>query len=555
MFYTDPQDLEKYTQENRLWQGIPSIEVTKRGRIFVTFYSGETAETLGNYAVLVKTDDQKTFSEPIAVAFEEGHRCYDPCLWIDPMGRLWFTWSCAPEQAVYGVVCDDPDADILRWSAVKRIGNDVMMNKPIVRKNGEWLFPIAVWAKNILAGGVKSSDETDRKAFVYLTSDVGDSFRRLGGVDASQRSFDEHMVVEPDENTLAMYIRTHYGIAVAYSYDGGNTWTDAKDSGFGGPDSRFHIRKLRSGRLLLINHCHFSGRNNLTAMLSEDNGKTWEHALLLDERQEVSYPDAVEGDDGYIYIVYDRERGAWKHCLEETYACAREILLAKITERDILAGKLTDSGSRLKTVVSKLGKYTDEKENPYHEIRRYSDTEICKLLYDQNCEDILAVLFENYEINCMNMSRIDSRKMDRLIDCLHNGDDRYNTIYALVKLIRNARIRETEDVPIVSTVKKIIKEGMERNISLDEISSSVNMSKYYLCHVFKKTTNMTLTDWKNYLRIERAKELLANTDLKILDIALLCGLNNASYFSEIFVKREKITPDAYRAMRKKLKAQ
>ena len=57
MFYTDPQDLEKYTQENRLWQGIPSIEVTKRGRIFVTFYSGETAETLGNYAVLVKTDD------------------------------------------------------------------------------------------------------------------------------------------------------------------------------------------------------------------------------------------------------------------------------------------------------------------------------------------------------------------------------------------------------------------------------------------------------------------------------------------------------------------
>lgn len=57
MFYTDPKNLEKYTQENRLWQGLPSIEVTKRGRIFVTFYSGETAETLGNYAVLVKTDD------------------------------------------------------------------------------------------------------------------------------------------------------------------------------------------------------------------------------------------------------------------------------------------------------------------------------------------------------------------------------------------------------------------------------------------------------------------------------------------------------------------
>lgn len=202
-----------------------------KGRIFVTFYSGETEETIGNYVVLLKSDDQKTFSEPIAVAYEEEHRCYDPCLWIDPLHRLWFTWAYAPEQAVYGVVCDNPDAELLQWSAVKRIGNDVMMNKPIVRNDGEWLFPIAVWAKNILAGDVKSSVETDRKAFVYLSNDAGDSFHRLGGVDAPQRSFDEHMVVELDENTLAMYIRTHYGIAVSYSYDGGNTWTEATDSG------------------------------------------------------------------------------------------------------------------------------------------------------------------------------------------------------------------------------------------------------------------------------------------------------------------------------------
>lgn len=427
-----------------------------------------------------------------------------------------------------------------------------MMNKPIVRNDGEWLFPIAVWAKNILAGDVKSSVETDRKAFVYLSNDAGDSFHRLGGVDAPQRSFDEHMVVELDENTLAMYIRTHYGIAVSYSYDGGNTWTEATDSGWGGPNSRFHVKKLQSGRLLLINHYRFSKRNNLTAMLSEDNGKTWKYKLLLDERKEVSYPDAVEGNDGYIYIVYDRERGAYKHSIEEAYACAREILLAKITEQDILEGKLTDRGSRLKMVVSRLGKYADEKNNPYHEIPRYSDTEMCKMLYDRDDEDILTVLFENYEINCMNMCRIDSQEMDRLIDCLRNGiGDRYDTLYALVRLIRNASIYDAEDVPIVSAVKKIIKDGMERNITLDEIASSMNMSKYYLCHIFKKTTNMTLTDWKNYLRIEQAKELLENSDLKIIDIALLCGLNNASYFSEIFLRSEKITPDTYREMRKK----
>ena len=40
MLITDKNELKKYTTEHRIWQGIPSIEVTKGGRIFSTFYSG-----------------------------------------------------------------------------------------------------------------------------------------------------------------------------------------------------------------------------------------------------------------------------------------------------------------------------------------------------------------------------------------------------------------------------------------------------------------------------------------------------------------------------------
>ena len=161
MFYTDSDKLKKYTAEKRLWQGIPGIEVTKKGRIFLTFFSGGIKEEIGNYVVLIKSDDGKSFSEPIAVAYEDGRRCYDPCLWIDPLNRLWFIWAYAPEHAVYGVVCDNPDADSLEWSKVKKIGNDVMINKPTVLKNGEWLFPIAVWANYVFAGGTCRSDASD----------------------------------------------------------------------------------------------------------------------------------------------------------------------------------------------------------------------------------------------------------------------------------------------------------------------------------------------------------------------------------------------------------
>ena len=98
----------------------------------------------------------------------------------------------------------------------------------------------------------------------------------------------------------------------------------------------------------------------MTALLSEDDGKTWPYSLLLDERDQVSYPDAMEAEDGFIYIVYDRERGCFKESLVEACADAREILMAKITEKDILAGQLTDEGSFLQGIISKLGEYADE---------------------------------------------------------------------------------------------------------------------------------------------------------------------------------------------------
>ena len=56
MFITDPEALKKYASENRRWQGIPSIEITKRGRLFAAFYSGTETETMDNYVIVVKSD-------------------------------------------------------------------------------------------------------------------------------------------------------------------------------------------------------------------------------------------------------------------------------------------------------------------------------------------------------------------------------------------------------------------------------------------------------------------------------------------------------------------
>ena len=366
MLITEKSALEKYFSPYRVWQGIPAIEITKGGRIFSAFYSGGTKEEIDNFSVVVKSDDGgKSFCEPLLAVFKKGHRCYDPCLWIDPYDRLWFIFALAPHHAVYATVCEEPDADTVVFGEPFKIGEEVMMNKPCVLSSGEWLFPIAVWrSDNLTVPGGFISDKTgdDRRAFAYVTYDGGKSFERLGGAAADQRTYDEHMLLELSDGRIAMYIRTAYGIAVCYSRDGGKSFSEPTDSGLSGPNSRFFISKLKSGRILLINHYKYSGRSHLAAMLSEDDGASFPYKLLLDERSNVSYPDAKEADDGFIYITYDRERGGFKSSLDEVYACAREILYARITEEDIIRGEV-GKDSKLRQIVSRLGKY--EGDDPF----------------------------------------------------------------------------------------------------------------------------------------------------------------------------------------------
>lgn len=351
MLVTESEKLKKYDMVHRLWQGIPGIEKTKGGRLFAAFYSGGEGEGAGNYVLLKKSeDDGFTWSEIIAVHDPKApQRAFDPCLWIDPDGRLWWFWSQSVDKfdgvcGVWYARCDRPDESELVWTDPVRFANGVMMNKPTVLKNGDWLMPCAIWTDGCYEKMPNIEGlRAERKSNVYISRDKGKTFSLFGQADVPDRSFDEHMVLEQKDGRLLMLVRAKYGIGKSYSSDGGKTWSKGEDSGLGGPCSRFFIRRLNSGRILLINHYQFAKRNNLTAMLSEDEGASWKGFLLLDGRDKVSYPDGTQDEDGNIYIIYDRERSD-----------AKEILMAKITEEDILAGKLVSEGSRLQILVDKI---------------------------------------------------------------------------------------------------------------------------------------------------------------------------------------------------------
>lgn len=350
----------------RTWQGIPGLERTAKGRVYVSWFTGGPKEpSPDNTVVLSYSDDAgKTFTPPEAMGLptNDGTRCFDPTLWIDPKGRLWYIFNRGnkdlPKHDVWARICDDPDAAKPQWGPEFRIGYDApftfRMNKVTVLSTGEWLMPVTLAEKPVPAWCTGYNDkQTPTLHGVGISTDEGKTWTLHGAVKSKPWAL-ENMITELKDGRLWMLIRTNSGVLwQSHSTDKGRTWSDGNPSSIKSPGSRFYIRRLSSGNLLLVNHYKFTGRSHLTAQLSTDDGATWNEGLLLDERGGVSYPDGVQDKDGLIWITYDRDRNG-----------AGEILLAKFREEDVIDGKDVSGALTLKQTVDKLHKPTVPKANP-----------------------------------------------------------------------------------------------------------------------------------------------------------------------------------------------
>ncbi len=330
----------EYADSVRMFQGIPAIERAPNGRLWAAWYGGGVTEDKHNYILLSTSgDDGKTWQ--IALVLDPDRdgpvRAFDPCLWHDPEGRLWLFWAQRPDNRpadCLAIITTDSGNAAATWSTPRRVFEGIMMNKPTVAADGRWLMPAAVW-------------QLDDSARVMASADKGETFTRIGvaGVpEKKDRNCDEHMLVQRKDGSLWMLVRTRYGIGESTSNDGGKTWTAVAPSTIPNATSRFFIRRLASGNLLLVRH-NPPGKNktrsHLTAYLSDDDGRTWKGGLLLDERNGVSYPDGVQTAGGFVYVIYDFSRTKEK-----------EILMAAFREDDVLQGKLASPDGRLRVSVN-----------------------------------------------------------------------------------------------------------------------------------------------------------------------------------------------------------
>ena len=194
---------------------------------------------------------------------------------------------------------------------------------------------------------------------------------------------------------------------------------------------------------------------------------------------------------------------------------------------------------------------------------RLKDLESLREHFDQFCEKYEhQTIFSQIYIKFMfsnllkeiydNLERKDERELDREIDALYHSSNMAGVIQAVRMGIDRLETVFRADGGVakrreVEQIKQYIRENYsDSGMGVDQLAREVGMTPNYLSSIFKKNTGENLSRYLKGFRMERAREMLENTNEKIGVICEKCGFVNVSYFCQSFREYFGISPQKYR---------
>jgi AraC-like DNA-binding protein len=99
---------------------------------------------------------------------------------------------------------------------------------------------------------------------------------------------------------------------------------------------------------------------------------------------------------------------------------------------------------------------------------------------------------------------------------------------------------------MIARAKDFIRGNQAEDLSLGQVARAVNASTFYFCKMFKKATGLNFTEYLSRVRIEKAKNLLLNPNLRISEIAFEVGFQSLTHFNRVFKKIVGQSPTDYR---------
>ncbi len=167
----------------------------------------------------------------------------------------------------------------------------------------------------------------------------------------------------------------------------------------------------------------------------------------------------------------------------------------------------------------------------------------------------LALLLERFEDRCKKLGILqeDTGKRFRMDDWrFAQGDarslERMIGTYITGAVVSHRQQRENADTIPIEKAKEYISMHLGDALSLDLVAEYVRLNPIYLSALFKKSTGTNFLSYVTEARIEKAKELLLETESQIAEIAGKIGYFDVKYFSKTFRKITGITPQQYRKL-------
>ncbi len=186
-------------------------------------------------------------------------------------------------------------------------------------------------------------------------------------------------------------------------------------------------------------------------------------------------------------------------------------------------------------------------------IERIYQQPVNMLYKDFSCSLTFMILLRlSHLMNCYDQSRdliprevLDIRTLKREYPRIVQQKELVaNTAFVLADLIAKKEVASPKK--IVRDAMNYIRAHYNENITLTNVAEHINISKNYLCDIFKKELNITFINYVMNMRIEKAKELLTTTDMKMYEIAETVGYHDYAYFSQIFKRHTGTTLSTYR---------
>jgi len=169
-------------------------------------------------------------------------------------------------------------------------------------------------------------------------------------------------------------------------------------------------------------------------------------------------------------------------------------------------------------------------------------------LIKNSCIELLSMLFSAFStdflLNC-NINR----------ENIYLGISDYDTIDGLKRFMvemtekLSSRVHleySAKNRNVINRIIEYMKNNYVKDIKLRDLSELVYMNPSYLSRLIKKECKQNFSDLLTKIRIDQAKELLKNFDLKIYEVSEMVGINDAKYFALIFKRITGMNPTEYR---------